>query len=121
MPGEYQKARLPVTVRSLEAGKSVIILAMQIKDIIFLPDIVDKLEWKHNVNPDEVMDILFGQPLYRKVQKGHIPGEDVYAGLGQTRAGRYVVVFFVYKKTREALVLSAREMDRKERKQYERK
>lgn len=94
---------------------------MQIKDIIFLPDIVDKLDWKHNVNPDEVMDILFGQPLYRKVQRGQIPNEDVYAGLGQTRAGRYVVVFFVYKKTCEALVLSAREMDRKERKQYERK
>ena len=99
MPGEYQKARLPATVRSLEAGKSVIILAMQIKDIIFLPDIVDKLEWKHNVNPDEVVDVLFGQ----------------------SGSGRYVVVFFVYKKTREALVLSAREMDRKERKQYERK
>jgi hypothetical protein len=68
---------------------------MQIKNIIFLPDIVDKLDWKHNVNPDEVMDILFGKTLYRKIQKGHIPGEDVYAGLGQTRAGRYVVVFFV--------------------------
>lgn len=94
---------------------------MQIKDIIFLPAIVDKLDWKHNVNPDEVMDILFGQPLHRKVQKGHIPGEDVYSGMGQTRAGRYLIIFFVYKKTREALILSARDMDRKERKHYERK
>ncbi len=42
---------------------------MQIKDIIFLPDIVDKLDRKHNVIPDEIMDILFGKPLYRKVQK----------------------------------------------------
>jgi len=41
--------------------------------------------------------------------------------MGQTKAGRYLVVFFVYKKTREALVLSARDMDRKERKHYERK
>jgi len=94
---------------------------MQIKDIIFLPGIVDKLDWKHNVNPDEVIDALFGQPLYRKVQKGHIPGEDVFAGLGRTKAGRYLVVFFVYKKTREALVLSARDMERKERRQYEQK
>lgn len=95
---------------------------MQINDIIFLPSIVDKLDWKHNVRPDEVTDvILFGQPLYRKVQKGHIPGEDVYAGMGQTRSGRYLIVFFVYKKTHEALILSAREMERKERKQYERK
>ncbi len=94
---------------------------MQINDIILLPDIVDKLDWKHNVNPDEVVDVLFGQSLFRKVQKGHIPGEDVYSGMGQTRAGRYVVVFFVYKKTREALILSARDMNRKERRQYERK
>ncbi len=94
---------------------------MQINDIIFLPAIVDKLDWKHNVNPDEVMEVLFGQPFYRKVQKGHIPGEDVYSALGQTKSGRYLIVFFVYKKTHEALILSARDMDRKERRQYERK
>ena len=94
---------------------------MYIADIIWLPQIIDKLAWKHNVMPEEVDQILFGKPFYRKVQKGHIPGEDVYAALGRTNAGRYLIVFFIYKPNREALVLSARDMDKKERRQYERK
>ena len=80
---------------------------MRIVDIIWLPHVIDKLATKHRVTPEEVDEILFGRPLYRKVQKGHVPGEDVYAALGQTEAGRYLIVIFVYKQTREALVLSA--------------
>jgi uncharacterized DUF497 family protein len=94
---------------------------MYIIDIIWLPHIVDKLAWKHGVTPEEVDEVLFGRPYYRKVQKGHIPGEDVYAALGRTEVGRYLAVFFVYKQSREALILSARDMDRKERGQYERR
>lgn len=40
--------------------------------------------------------------------------------MGQTESGRYLIVFFIYKSTREALILSARDMDKKERRQYER-
>jgi uncharacterized protein len=94
---------------------------MRIVDIIWLPHIIDKLAWKHRVEPEEVDQVLFSKPLLRKVQKGHIPGEDVYAALGQTNAGRYLIVVFVYKTTRESLILSARDMDAKERKQYGRK
>lgn len=94
---------------------------MYIVDIIWLPHIVDKLAWKHGVTPEEVDEVLFGKPYYRKVQKGYIPGEDVYSVLGRTEVGRYLAVFFVYKQSREALILSARDMDRKERGQYERR
>ncbi len=94
---------------------------MYIEDIIWLPHIVDKLAWKHHVMPREVEEVLFDNPFYRKVQKGHIPGEDLYAALGQTEGGRYLIVFFVYKTTREALLISARDMSKKERRQYERK
>jgi hypothetical protein len=66
-------------------------LIMRIVDIIWLPHVVDKLAWKHGVTPEEVDDILFGHPLLRKVQKGHVPGEDLYAALGQTEAGRYLI------------------------------
>jgi len=52
------------------------------------------------------------------VEKGHFRGENVYRALGQTEAGRYLVVFFIYKLTQEALILSARDMDRKERRVY---
>jgi uncharacterized DUF497 family protein len=41
--------------------------------------------------------------------------------LGQTDAGRYLAVLFIYKKSKEALVLGARDMADKERKQYGRK
>jgi len=94
---------------------------MYIVDIIWLPQVIDKLDWKHNVVPEEVDEVLFDNPLYRKVQKGHIPGEDLYAALGQTKAGRYLVIFFIYKVTREALILSARDMNKRERRQYERR
>jgi uncharacterized DUF497 family protein len=44
----------------------------------------------------------------------------VYAALGRTRAGRRLIVFFVYKpRSREALVISAREPSGRERKLYE--
>lgn len=31
---------------------------MRIDDIIWLPTVVDKLSWKHQVTPDEVIDIF---------------------------------------------------------------
>jgi uncharacterized protein len=94
---------------------------MRVSDIIWLPQIIDKLDWKHQVSPSEIEEILFGKPVFRKAQKGHVPGEDVYAALGQTEVGRYLIVYFVYKATREALILSAREMEANERNAYERR
>lgn len=94
---------------------------MRIDDLIWLPHIVDKLAWKHGVTPEEVDQILFSRPSFRRVQKGHVHGEDVYAALGQTEVGRYLIVFFIYKPSREALILSAREMNKQERRRYGRK
>ncbi len=96
-------------------------MKMRIDNIIWLPHIVDKLAWKHNVTPQEVEEVLFDNPMYRKVQKGHIPGEDLYAAFGQTEAGRYLIVFLVYKKNHEAILISARDMSKKEIKLYGRK
>ena len=48
-------------------------------------------------------------------------GEDLYASLSQTAAGRYVVVYFVYKTTAEALIISARNMTKKEKRTYAKK
>ena len=94
---------------------------MRIEGIIWFPEKIDKLIWKHHVYQEEVEDVLFGHPLFRKVQTGHIPGEDLYSALGRTEAGRYLAVFFIYKSTHEALILSARDMDDSERRQYERR
>ena len=94
---------------------------MKITRVIWLRDIVDKLEWKHQVLPEEVEDVLKSQPRYRRIARGHVRGEDVYGVLGQTSAGRYLSIFFIRKSNNAALVISAREMDAKERRQYERK
>jgi hypothetical protein len=82
---------------------------------------VDKLAVKHQVEPYEVEAIFDNRPQIRFVEKGEREGENVYLALGQTDAGRYLSVFFIYKLTQEALVLSARDMARKERRRYGRK
>jgi uncharacterized DUF497 family protein len=94
---------------------------MRIEGVIWLRDIVDKLASKHHVETDEVEEVLNGKPKFRFVEKGERRGEDVYLALGQTDAGRYLSVLFIYKKTEEALILSARDMARKERRRYGRK
>jgi uncharacterized DUF497 family protein len=95
--------------------------AMHIDDFIWLPDIIAKLAVKHHVTEEEVEGIFFNRPRYRFVESGHRPGEDVYAASGQTDAGRYLIVFFLQKSENRALILSARDMDKEERRRYERK
>ena len=94
---------------------------MNIDGIFWLRSVVDKLAFKHHVEPSEVEEVLTGKPKFRFVEKGEREGENVYMALGQTEAGRYLTVLFIHKKTREALILSAREMAEKERKLYGRK
>ena len=54
----------------------------------------------------------------RFLEEGKIDGEDVYSAYGRTHAGRYVTVIFIRKFGNRALIISARDMERKERKQY---
>jgi uncharacterized DUF497 family protein len=94
---------------------------MRIRGIVWLREIVDKLAVKHRVEPHEVEEVLANTDQFRFVEKGERRGEDVYIALGQSDAGRYLAVLFIYKKTREALILSARDMAAKERNQYGKK
>jgi uncharacterized DUF497 family protein len=91
---------------------------MEITDLIWLDAVVDKIETKHRVTPTEVEDLLAGRPKIKRMQRGRFQGEDVYRALGQTTAGRYLTVFFIHKHTGAALILSARDMDQKERRSY---
>ncbi len=92
---------------------------MRIKGIIWLQEIVDKLDWKHNIRQDEVEQVFFNNPQYRFLEKGKIENEHVYSAYGRTDDGRYVRVIFIRKLGNKVLVISARDMDRKERRQYE--
>lgn len=94
---------------------------MRIDGFIWLAAIVEKLEVKHHAIQDEVEEVFFNRPRFRFVESGHQAGEDVYAASGPTDDGRYLIVFFIRKPGNKALILSARDMDRKERKMYERK
>ncbi len=94
---------------------------MYIDDFIWLSDIINKLAVEHDVTQDEVEEVFFNRPRYRFVESGYRPGEDVYSASGQTDAGRYLIVFFIQKPNNTALILSARNMDKKERRLYERK
>jgi uncharacterized DUF497 family protein len=51
------------------------------------------LAWKHNVTTDEVESVFHLSPHYRFIEKGDVEGENVYAALGRTNAGPYLIVF----------------------------
>jgi uncharacterized protein len=94
---------------------------LELSGIIWLEEIVEKIDRKHRVTQDEVRDVLRSSSHFRFVEKGHRRGENVYSAMGQTSAGRYLIVFFVRKKTRQALPISARDMTRGERRRYEKR
>ena len=94
---------------------------MNIEGVIWLEAVVEKLLTKHQVTTAEVEEALANRAKFRFVEKGDRPGEDVYIALSRTDAGRYLAILFIHKATREALVVSARDMAAKERRQYGRK
>jgi uncharacterized DUF497 family protein len=94
---------------------------MKIENLVWLPHIIDKLTFKHHVETSEVEEVFEIKPKIRFVSKGDRKGEDVYIALGQSQAGRYLAVIFIHKKNNDALILSARDMKPRERRQYGRK
>lgn len=94
---------------------------MRIAGIIWLDAYVDKLAAKHGVAPEEVQEVFENRPRFCRLERGNHPGEDLYAAFGESEAGRRLSVFFIHKLDGHALVISARPMDRAERKRYERR
>ena len=73
---------------------------------------------KHRVSVSECEQIFFNRPLITAYDKNHSKQELRFYALGHTDAGRRLFVVFT---VREALirVISARNMNRKERERYE--
>jgi hypothetical protein len=94
---------------------------VRIDDFIWKPQFVDKLEQKHGATTDEVEEVFVNRPRFCFVEAGERKGEDVYSAMGQTHAGRYLVVYVILKPEHKALVVSACDMDRKERRMYAKK
>jgi uncharacterized DUF497 family protein len=96
-------------------------MTIRIHGIIWLDSVIEKISTKHSVSCAEVRQVLQGQTKFRFIEKGHRPDENVYAALGQTQAGRYLVVFFIQKSDHRILILTARDMTVAERRRYEKR
>ena len=94
---------------------------MDVREVIWLDIFVEKLWHKRHVRTSEVEEVLYGKPQVRRVARGDVVGEDVYSSIGQTAGGRYLIVFFILKAGARALVISARDIKPKERRQYAKK
>ncbi len=73
---------------------------------------------KHQVTPAECEQIYFNQPLIIKNDIEHSENETRFSVLGQTDDERKLFIAFAVRKD-QILVISARDMSRKERTVYE--
>ncbi len=94
---------------------------MEINEFVWLNQVEDKIIAKHLVQPHEAEEVFFNQPDIEFVETGHHKGENLYAAFGQTDTGRHVVVLFILKRGGKALVITAREMTRKEKHKHAKK
>lgn len=94
---------------------------LQIRDFIWLEDVSAKITSKHRVWEEEVEEVFCGKPRYRWARRGKFKGEDVYYAYGQAESGRYLFVVFIYMANKDALILSARDMNTKDKMYYAKK
>jgi len=78
----------------------------------------DKNRIKHNVENWECEQIFFNDPLLILDDPRHSTGEKRWAAFGRTDAGRLLAVIFT-KRGKLIRVISARDMNRRERRFYE--
>ena len=95
-------------------------MPFEIARVVWLEDIVEKLHWKHNVVEVEVIEVFENHPPFHRKQGALVPGEDVYAGYERTNQQRPLSIFFVYTRDKRAIIVSARDMTKKERRRYDR-
>jgi uncharacterized DUF497 family protein len=76
--------------------------------------VIDKISWKHNVNPEEVEEVVFGGQLTCVKS-----GQDRYCLFGQSISGRYLfVVLGRTNRKRIFKVITARQMTSGEKRNY---
>ena len=92
---------------------------MRIDRLIWMEAVVEKITEKHAVSTDEVEQVFRNVPKFRRGPRGKRVGEDLYYAFGQTDAGRYLFIVFIFKREHRALVLSARDMEADERRWFQ--
>ena len=79
---------------------------------------IEKNRLSHHVSPQEAVQVFFNRPLIVADDAKHSRSEKRYLVLGQTDEDRPLFIAFTLRK-RRVRVISARDMNRKERKVYE--
>lgn len=88
---------------------------MRLRGIVWTPEILDKVQGKHGLQPEEVNQVCLDPASHlRKARDGR------YAVLGRTEAGRYVLVIGAYVGKGTLRIVTARDMTDSERDLYER-
>ena len=75
---------------------------------------------RHGVHHLECEEIFFNEPIVRQVEKRGVSQEECVSALGMTNEGRFLFVVFTIRSGR-IRVVSARDMNKKERKIYHEK
>jgi uncharacterized DUF497 family protein len=78
----------------------------------------DKIWLKHRVSPSECEQVFFNLPLIVADDVRHSEQENRFFALGRTDTGRFLFVAFTVRDDK-IRVISAREMNRKERRVYQ--
>ena len=66
----------------------------------------------------EVEEVFKNKPNFRRGPKGNYVEENIFYALGRTDGNRLLFIVFIFKRNNEALIISAREMDNKEKSLY---
>lgn len=75
---------------------------------------------KHDVSQAEAEQVFMNEPLLLSEDEGHSATERRARALGRTNDGRHLHVTFTLRRESSLIrVISARDMNRKERRQYE--
>ena len=79
---------------------------------------IDKNLKKHNVSNQEAEEVFFNKPIVFAKDKKHSIAERRYMLWGKTNVNRKLTIFFTIRKNK-IRVISARDMHKKERGEYE--
>jgi uncharacterized DUF497 family protein len=94
---------------------------MKIRRILWYDYVEEKLLSKDGVSTEEVEQAFKNRPRIFWKETGLVEGEDLHNALGQTDSGRRLSIFFILKRGAGALIISAREMNERERKRFAKK
>ncbi len=83
-----------------------------------MDNVVEKIHKKHGVTTTEVEELFQNGPKTRRGPKGNFINESLYYALGRTNSNRLLFAVFIHKRNSDALIITARQMDNKEKSIY---